>query len=208
MKQEYVPIETLIERFFDGTTTDEEERELYAFFRLAGDDLPEHLREYRDVFAWFDTGIAGEISDKAPLYPLPAVAMESKDEDRKPRKPRKRWMRWTAVAASVLVAAAFYSLYTMDRADAVLLEGYVIRDGVKITDMDVIGSELEATMQMALMQEAKAEQLFRQLYEPDDGFVTAQQQVQQQYCQIISQFADPMVRAEVEDMLDVKCDEQ
>ncbi len=213
MKQKYEPIETLIERFFDGLTTNEEERVLYTYFQSVGDDLPEHLQEYRDTFSWFHAGITGEVAEKAPVYPLPVVDVEAALEMKveaptiDARPPRKVWMRWAAVAASVLLAVAFYSIYTMEREEASELEGYIIRNGVKITDRDVISSELEATMQMALMQEAKAEQLFRQLYEADDEYMTAGQQMQQQYCQIISQFSDPVVREAVEKMLDIQCND-
>ena len=39
---EYIYIENLLERFFEGETTNAEEQELYAFF--ARPDLPEHLK--------------------------------------------------------------------------------------------------------------------------------------------------------------------
>ena len=39
---EYIYIENLLERFFEGETSNAEEQELYAFF--ARPDLPEHLR--------------------------------------------------------------------------------------------------------------------------------------------------------------------
>ena len=45
---EYTYIENLLERFFEGETSNAEERELYAFF--ARPDLPEHLKSYKPLF--------------------------------------------------------------------------------------------------------------------------------------------------------------
>ena len=59
---EYIYIENLLERFFEGETTNAEEQELYAFF--ARPDLPEHLKNYRPVFGYFETGIAGEMEER------------------------------------------------------------------------------------------------------------------------------------------------
>ena len=44
---------TLIERFFEGDTTLEEERWLYDYFRQTK-ELPEELKEYRETFLDFD----------------------------------------------------------------------------------------------------------------------------------------------------------
>lgn len=227
MEQKYAPIETLIERFFEGTTSHEEERELYDFFLDAGDELPEHLQEYRGVFGWFDTGMAGEVAEKEPVYELPGVESKGvegykglKDawnqaDERKlgkegaERRSRKVWMRWASVAASLVLAITVYSLYTMEKRRFDPLAGsYIIRNGVKITDMDEIRPELESTIQIALQQEARAQRLFDQLRDPaTDEFLSAQEQMQQQYCQIISQFTDPLVREEVEKMLDIRCND-
>ncbi|MCD8135955.1 MAG: hypothetical protein LUH01_08405 [Parabacteroides gordonii] len=53
-------IEDLLERFFDGQTSNAEEQELYAFFNSPG--VPEALRSYQSVFAYFETGIKEEFS--------------------------------------------------------------------------------------------------------------------------------------------------
>ena len=45
-------IEELLEKYFDGQTTCEEERALRRFF--ASDQVPEHLEVYRPLFACID----------------------------------------------------------------------------------------------------------------------------------------------------------
>ena len=46
--EEYKSIEDLLDRFFEGQTSNEEERVLYKFF--ARPDIPAHLERYREVF--------------------------------------------------------------------------------------------------------------------------------------------------------------
>mgnify|MGYP001515081481 CR=1 FL=1 len=54
--EEYKSIEDLLDRFFEGQTSNEEERVLYEFF--ARPDIPAHLERYREVFGYFESGIA------------------------------------------------------------------------------------------------------------------------------------------------------
>ena len=49
--EEYKSIEDLLDRFFEGRTSNEEERVLYEFF--ARPDIPAHLERYREVFGLF-----------------------------------------------------------------------------------------------------------------------------------------------------------
>ena len=46
-------IRTLTERFFDGETSLAEEQELYRLFREG--DVPEDLKQYKELFAGFDS---------------------------------------------------------------------------------------------------------------------------------------------------------
>ena len=55
-------IEELLDRYFEGETSADEERELRRFF--ASDHVPDHLSAYRPMFAYFDEEIA-EGKDKA-----------------------------------------------------------------------------------------------------------------------------------------------
>jgi len=66
MTNKYEYIETLLERFFEGQTSNVEEQKLYEFF--AGYDVPEHLLRYKKVFAYFDIGLNSELrqEDTAP----------------------------------------------------------------------------------------------------------------------------------------------
>ena len=63
--EEYKSIEDLLDRFFEGQTSNEEERVLYKFF--ARPDIPAHLERYREVFGYFESGIALDFSETPEL---------------------------------------------------------------------------------------------------------------------------------------------
>ena len=54
MKKNDGHIGTLIERYFDGTTTASEERELARYFRQAGDNIPGEWVPIRAMMAYAD----------------------------------------------------------------------------------------------------------------------------------------------------------
>ena len=90
--EEYKSIEDLLDRFFEGQTSNEEERVLYEFF--ARPDIPAHLERYREVFGYFESGIALDFSE-TPELRLPAKEISYK---------RKiGWAIAVCVAASLLL---------------------------------------------------------------------------------------------------------
>ncbi len=79
-------IHTLVTRFFDGETTLEEERRLYAFFQR--EDVPDDLKEYQEMFRGY-AALAPKKARKHVLIP--------------------RWTRLTGIAAACLVAISLIS---------------------------------------------------------------------------------------------------
>lgn len=67
-------IETLLNKYFEGETTCEEERRLRRFF--AEGLVPEHLEVYRPMFAFFEAEQKelAEISDKGNAAEMPELA--------------------------------------------------------------------------------------------------------------------------------------
>ena len=51
-------IEDYIHRFMEGETTLAEEQAIYSFFRSG--DVPEHLKVYAPMFAWYEEGMPEE----------------------------------------------------------------------------------------------------------------------------------------------------
>lgn len=127
-----------IERFLNAETTLNEEKELYAYF--SRQDLPEDARRYRSMFGWYET-MPDTISRATSATPSPA-----KRELR--ILPRHIW-RWAGIAA--VLALLFTVGLTLRHTTAVAGNGdddyiyasYMIRDGQKITDPEVVNAEFD-----------------------------------------------------------------
>jgi len=114
----------LIDAFLNGATSTIEEENLYAFYKEAPvGSIPSELEAYRPMFAWY-SGL--------------------KAEDKKPKATFWRRFRYAGVACAVAVIVFGGSLVTKN---ALMDENplyaqydgsYVIRDGKRISDMDLI----------------------------------------------------------------------
>lgn len=144
-------IEDLLERFFDGQTSNVEEQELYAFFNSPG--VPEALRSYQSVFAYFETGIKEEFSGQTDEAGRTSLKSSGKF--------------WLWIGIGVAVSLLFFLVYSQDfdrPASFNPYEGsYIVRNGVRITDMKEILPELEYSLREVKLQQEKAEQIARQV---------------------------------------------
>ena len=61
-------IEEYIHRFMEGETTNVEEQAIYRFFHT--EEVPEHLKPYTDMFAWYEEGMPEEKLPKPKTRPL------------------------------------------------------------------------------------------------------------------------------------------
>ena len=61
-------IEEYIQRFMEGETTNAEEQAIYRFFHT--EEMPEHLKHYTDMFAWYEEGMPEEKPPKPQARPL------------------------------------------------------------------------------------------------------------------------------------------
>ena len=90
-------IEELLERYFEGLTSGEEEVALRRFF--ADGSVPEHLAIYKPLFAYFDSEIekakATTISQQFVRTDLHEV--------------RKRWIISIAACAAILIGVTFFA---------------------------------------------------------------------------------------------------
>jgi len=193
MKSKNVSIETLLERFFEGQTSNEEERQLYLFFKQ--DDVPEELVRMKPVFSYFESGLDGDISHTDGKTPNIAVIQTVKKRYR---------MMWGSVAASLLIIlGATFFFFKGSRSNAIdPYEGsYIIRNGVRISDLNVIRPELEATMQEVMRQHAAMEQMLAHLTEIENMETRIMQQIEEQHRQITDHIQDENVRKEAEQIL-------
>ena len=115
-------IRTLTDRFLEGETKLEEERELYAFYR--SEEVPDDLLSLRPLFVGLE-----EIQLDTPSIT--------------PKKKKGDWRKWVMIAASVLVLFLLGGsiLWQQQQNECV---AYVY--GERVTDRDVIMQELERSI--------------------------------------------------------------
>lgn len=115
-------IDKLIERYFEGETTADEERQLRAFF--ASDTVPDRLNVYRPMFTYFDE----EIRKAQPL----------KMKMNKVRQTKRRWLYIVsgAAAAVLLVLTLNRILYPTD--PCYCSDNYVVINGRCYTDIHTV----------------------------------------------------------------------
>lgn len=120
-------IRTLTDRFFDGTTTLEEEQELYDYYRRE-QALPADLAQLRQLFLDF---AAVQFAD------------EQAAEQQAPTP--RRWLRWAVAACAALLIAAGAAVWLNSgwQADDECV-AYIY--GERTTDRDVVLGEMKKTM--------------------------------------------------------------
>lgn len=118
-----------IERFLNGSTTCAEEQKLYKYFSRK--DIAPETRPYREMMTWYASGMA------TPIL--------------KHKKKRsfsiKHWIYTISIAASIaLLCTLGFKIYNRQSANSEefsIYDGsYIIRNGEKITDLDLIMPEL------------------------------------------------------------------
>ena len=136
MNDNTLMIRTLVDRFFDGDTTLDEEERLYAFFRRPPAELPEDLLPLREMF----------LDLAAAQYVLRQAKRQSRaaPESQQTRQ-AKRWLRWAAAAAvALLVAGGAAALFIHGAEADDDCVAYIY--GQRTTDRAVVLSEMQKTM--------------------------------------------------------------
>lgn len=192
MNNEYKKIEDLIERFFDGTTSNEEEKRLYDFF--AQDAIPDHLQKYKPIFEYFDKGVA---EDTKETVNQKQVSMNL------PQRKKYSLYMIAGVAASVLILLSVYFLSGSGAKQFDPYEGsYIVRNGVRITDMDEIRSELEKTYRDAIYQEEVAEKMIQDASSSRNKYNDTELKLREQYDNLMNQVVDEAAKKEIREMFE------
>ena len=131
--KDYKDIQLLVERFFQGETTMEEEKEIYAFY-ASYPQLPEDLESYREMFAAFD-----------------AISLESMAQERHHHHHRLLYVI-SGIAAAVLLCVGIFIAVDIHQ-DSVLASNYegsyMIVNGERITDLSRIKPEIQKALNQA-----------------------------------------------------------
>ena len=118
-------IEEYIHRFMEGETTNAEEQAVYRFFRSG--DVPEHLKVYAPMFAWYEEGMPEEKKE---------MPIETKTKTFWKRIPLGVWSMGIAAMLVVGIGLGLLSGLDKDMDDEwSCYEGsYVMINGKRITD--------------------------------------------------------------------------
>ena len=149
-------IETLLNKYFEGETTCEEERRLRRFF--AEGLVPEHLEVYRPMFAFFEAEQKelAEISGKGNAAEMPELAPFEKRT-----KTVRQYLTYSlsAAAAAILLLVGISGIYRhLSPAPA----NYVIIDGKEYTDVHLIREQAMVAFRDVSLSE---EEVFATLFD-------------------------------------------
>lgn len=138
-------IESLVEKFLEGRTTNTEERELYEWFATA--DVPDKWSDLKAMFAWYAAGMPEQ---KAPAEPKPRMTLHRK---------------WLIAAATAACAAIVVVLLPNGKTEPQthtynIYEGsYIVEAGVRYDDIEVIEDDIEDLFARAELIELEANEL-------------------------------------------------
>ncbi len=147
--KEIQEIQQLIDRFFDGETSIEEERRLYDFF--GRNNIPAELVKYKEMFMDFAAVATDSEAVSQPPSSKPAA---------KSHTPWRIIFRITKAAAVVLVLVVgtltYVNYHEQQQLSALYGGSYVIENGKRIDDLRQIRHEIESTLSEAQHIEAHA----------------------------------------------------
>lgn len=139
-------IEELVNKYFEGETSCNEERELRHLFTRG--IVPEHLEMYRPLFAFFEEE---NLSHKR----------QTQGRAKAPKKPLRRYVLYSlsGVAAGLLLLLGIAGIHRHYEA---MPENYVIIDGKQYTDAKLVHEQAKVAFQSVSISE---EELFSTLFE-------------------------------------------
>ena len=129
MNDEIKRIQNLLDKYMDGTTSNEEEATLRKYFEEHGNDIPEEWESYRALFSY----IGFEQMN------LSQILKEEKEIDKKEAS-RSRWLKYfgTSVAAAAIIAFLIVGIQKIAQPQP---ECYAVIDGKVYTDQEFVHNE-------------------------------------------------------------------
>lgn len=103
-------INKLLERYYDGTSTIEEERLLKEYF--SGSEVSEELLVEKDIFSYLSREHGTAIPDPSPDFEKRIAAAIDREEKREAAPARRRlYLMISGMAAAILILAASYFFF-------------------------------------------------------------------------------------------------
>lgn len=129
-------INELLDKYFEGATSCEEERKLRRFFK--GDDVPEHLQIYRPLFVC----LAEEVENRTN----PKTERDSETVPaRQYTRPHHTFYMLSGIVAGLLLLIGIAQIVSLSQTP----ENYVIIDGRCYTDEKLVESKALEALQNA-----------------------------------------------------------
>lgn len=127
---EFKTIQNLLDKYMDGTTSNEEEATLRKYFEEHGNDIPEEWESYRALFSY----IGFEQMN------LSQILKEEEKEIEKKEAPRSRWLKYfgTSAAAAAIIAFMLVGIQKIAQPQP---ECYAVIDGKVYTDQEFVHHE-------------------------------------------------------------------
>lgn len=138
-------IQALVERFLEGQTSNDEERELYAWF--AENDVPDEWQHLKQMFAWYAAGMPEQNNE------------QQQTTTPRPTRTHSVWLRWTVGTAAVVAVIVATMLRPESEITSMYEGSYIVKDGVRYENMALIEEDIEATLQRADALEHRANEL-------------------------------------------------
>ena len=127
---EFKTIQNLLDKYMDGTTSNEEEATLRKYFEEHGNNIPEEWESYRALFGY----IGFEQMN------LSQILKEEEKEIDKKEASRSRWLKYlsTSVAAAAIIAFLIVGIQKIAQPQP---ECYAVIDGKVYTDQEFVHNE-------------------------------------------------------------------
>lgn len=141
-------IDELLDKYFEGATSCEEERELRRYF--TEEEVPEHLQMYRPLFACLDM--------EAKEHRQKQAEAVKPDVETKRLLPHRWYYSIGGIAAGLLILVGVANLYRHTLATP---SDYVIINGKRYTDANLIREQaLSAFQDVSMSQEEVLDLMF------------------------------------------------
>ncbi|WP_418696831.1 hypothetical protein [Bacteroides sp.] len=125
-------IDELLNKYFEGETSCEEERELRRFF--TGEEVPEHLQVYRPLFAYLDREVKAGQEESPKMLPAKKSAFL-----------HRTLYALSGIAAGLLLLIGIARILPLSASS----ENYVIIDGKRYTDEKLVEAKAMEALQNA-----------------------------------------------------------
>src|SRR3989339_90583 len=147
MKNDLKYIESLVHKFFEGKTSNMEEKELWQYF--SSEEIHSELQDYKDLFRYFGNEFIEELRSEAlPVQFIPL---------RKKRQMKTVWTILSSVAAALILLMVLSRFNRFDSYEG----SYMITNGNKFYNSKLIKEQESEIRKMV----AEKDKEYRQIYE-------------------------------------------